>query len=97
MNMTFQGFLAFVRGLDRSPGHDRDLCAALIGLSNDDQVQMVRQWEAGWIAADEMRRELKLELYPESLAALETAQKIGNARRAASQKSASGRSRKGGV
>jgi len=60
----FWGQVAFAKGIDRSPSHDRDLMKAIAGEPNDRQLMIIHAWEAGWDAAREMQRELKLERIP---------------------------------
>lgn len=57
----FWGSVAFAKGIDKSPAHDRNLEKMLAGKSNEEQLFIVHAWEAGWDAGRAMQRELQME------------------------------------
>lgn len=55
------GQLAFAKGVDRSPSHDRQAAKRLKGYANVAVLPLIRAWEAGWDDAYDSSMEISLE------------------------------------
>jgi len=58
---AWRGALAFAKGIDRSPSHDRTTALRLKRLPNEIVVPLLRAWEAGWDDAYDRADEIALE------------------------------------
>lgn len=57
----WRGQIAFAKGIDRSPTHDRYVARSLHKHSNDCALELIRAWEAGWDDAFDYGSQLKIE------------------------------------
>lgn len=55
------GQLAFAKGIDRSPSHDRQAAQRMKSYANAAVLPLIRAWEAGWDDAYDSSMEISLE------------------------------------
>lgn len=60
-SFKWRGQLAFARGIDRSPTHDRQVARTIHKYPNELALELLRSWEAGWDDAFDFSTQLRME------------------------------------
>ena len=60
-SFKWRGQLAFARGIDRSPTHDRQFARMIREFPNELALELLRSWEAGWDDAFDYGTQLRME------------------------------------